>query len=68
MEIIADPGDQWIRHFLNKSETRRNSRKVFFICFNLFFPNAPFPYPLKTSEMKCFQGVEKGCIGNVCGK
>ena len=35
---------------------------------NPFFPNAPFLYPLKTSEKImvywCFQGVEKGCIGN----
>ena len=35
---------------------------------NLFFPNAPFLYPLKTSENRrvflCFQGVEKECIGN----
>ena len=33
-----------------------------------FIPNAPFLYPLKTSEnLKVFwwfQGVEKGCIGN----
>ena len=31
-------------------------------------PNAPFLYHLKTSENRkvfwCFQGVEKGCIGN----
>ena len=36
--------------------------------FNLFVPNAPFLYPLKTSEKRtvcwCFQGVEKGCIGD----
>ena len=36
--------------------------------FNPFFPKAPFFYPLKTSENRkvfwCFQGVEKGCIGN----
>ena len=36
--------------------------------FNLFFPNAPFLYPLKTSKNRkvfwCFHGVEKGCIGN----
>ena len=36
--------------------------------FNPFVPNAPFLYPLKTSENRkvflCFQGVEKGCIGN----
>ena len=35
---------------------------------NPFFPNAPFLYPLKTSENRkvfwCFQWVEKGCIGN----
>ena len=36
--------------------------------FNPFFPNAPFLYPLKTSENRkvfwCFQGVEKECIEN----
>ena len=36
--------------------------------FNLFVCSAPFLYPLKTSEnlqvFWCFQGVEKGCIGN----
>ena len=38
--------------------------------FNPIAPNAPFVYPppLKISEnlmvFKCFQGVEKGCIGN----
>ena len=35
---------------------------------NPFVPNAPFFYSLKTSENPkvfwCFQGVEKGCIGN----
>ena len=35
---------------------------------NPFAPNAPFFYPLKVSEnlrvFLCFQGVEKGCIGN----
>ena len=33
-----------------------------------FVPNAPFLYPLKTSEnrqiFRCFQRVEKGCIEN----
>ena len=32
-----------------------------------FFSNALFFYPLKTEKRKvfrCFQGVEKGCIGN----
>ena len=36
--------------------------------FNPFVPNAPFFYPLKTSENRkvfwYFQGVEIGCIGN----
>ena len=35
---------------------------------NPFVPNAPFLFPLKTSENRkffwCFQEVEKGCIGN----
>ena len=35
--------------------------------FNPFVPNAPFLYPLKISEnrkvLRCFQGVEKRCIG-----
>ena len=32
---------------------------------NQFVLNAPFLYPLETSEnCWCFQGVEKGCIGN----
>ena len=38
------------------------------ITFNPFVSNAPFLYPLKTSENRkvlwCFQGVKKGCIGN----
>ena len=36
-------------------------------CSNPFVPNAPFLYPLKASENRkvfCFQGVEKGFIGN----
>ena len=31
---------------------------------NPFVPNAPFLYPLKTSENRKVQGVEKGCTGN----
>ena len=38
------------------------------ININPFVLNAPFLYPLKTSEnltaFWCFQGIEKGCIGN----
>ena len=40
--------------------------ELFFL--NAFVPNAPFLYPLKTSENRpvfwYFQGVEKGCIGD----
>ena len=40
--------------------------------FNPFVPNAPFLYPLKTSENRdvfwCFQGVEKVCTGNEWAK
>ena len=36
--------------------------------FDPFVPDAPFAYPLKTSQnltvIWYFQGVEKGCIGN----
>ena len=36
--------------------------------FNPFVPNASFLYPLKISEnlsvSRCFQWIEKGCIGN----
>ena len=38
------------------------------LAFKPFFPNVPFLHSLKTSEnlmiFWCFQGVEKGCIGN----
>ena len=40
--------------------------------FNPFVPNASFLYPLKRSENRkiflCFQGVDKGCIGNKWAK
>ena len=39
-----------------------------FLLINPFVPNAPFLYPLKTSEngkaFWCFQEIEKGCTGN----
>ena len=38
------------------------------IFINPFVPNIPFLYPLKISENHkvfwCFQGIQKGCIGN----
>ena len=49
-------------------EIIRKLFKLEYLYVNPFVPNAPFLYPLKTSEnqkvLRCFQGVEKGCIGN----
>ena len=46
----------------------RNIQDIFLNAINPFIPNAPFLYPLKTSENHkvfwCFQGAKKGCIGN----
>ena len=68
-----------IRILLKGSEEYHFSPKIFYsyllhyhLTFprflNPFVPNATFFYPLKTSEnltvFWCFQGVEKGCIGN----
>ena len=54
----------------NRFDASKKLAKCNCLQFNLnpLLPNAPFPYPLKTSEnftvFQCFQGVEKGCIGN----
>ena len=41
---------------------------IYLSLINPFIPNAPFLYPLKTSENRkvfwCFQGMEKGCMGD----
>ena len=43
-------------------------RMTFITIINPFIPKTPFLYHLKTSDnltiFWCFQGVEKGCIGN----
>ena len=61
MSVLIGNYSTWI--------SRRNTSQL--ICvyvFNPFFANAPFLYPLKTSEnckiFWCLQGVEKGWIGN----
>ena len=41
-----------------------NKISFFQSILNPFVPNAPFLYPLKTSENR--KGVEKGCIWNKC--
>ena len=48
---------------LEKIEEQHGTKNI-----NLFASNAPFLYPLKTSEnltvFLCFQAAEKGCIGS----
>ena len=48
------------------ASTKKGKKSDLYI--NPFVPNAPLLHPLKTSENRkvfwCFQGVEKGCIGN----
>ena len=55
----------YIKSRLYHNYFSENLRKLF---FDSFVTNAPFLYPLKTSENHkvfwCFQGLEKGCIGN----
>ena len=58
------------KHVVFEAESKNNyffAGKLLF-ALNPFVPNAPFLYPLKTSEnltvFLCFQGAEKGCIGN----
>ena len=54
------------------SVVKLSLQSMFWITFNPFVPNALFLYHLKTSEnfmvFWCFQGVEKGYIGNNCFK
>ena len=54
--------------FFDSSNVTLMEKWLFVISFNPFVSNALFLYPLKTSENHtvfwCFQGVEKGCIGN----
>ena len=55
------------KHFFNKKAVQRNHQIQISKIFNPFIPNTIFLYLLKTSEnlkVFCFQGVEKGCIGN----
>ena len=57
----------YIKNMFRKisQNSQKNTYQSF---FNPFVPNAPFLYPLKTSEnlmvFLYFQGVEKWCIGN----
>ena len=62
-------------HWILFKRSFLDGRLVFYMfqmMLNAFVPNAPFLLPLKTSEnltvFWCFQGVEKGCIGNELAK
>ena len=56
----------WIRAYFATVQ-QSSGMCLLYVDLNLFMPNAPFLYPLKTSEkitvFRCFQGVEEGCIG-----
>ena len=54
-ELIA--GDTTVFFLLLISNTKKFPTKL----INPLVPNAPY-FPLKTSEISCFQGAEKGCI------
>ena len=61
--------DQQLRFRNRLSLVQEDYQEIIQSEFNLaFVPSLPFLYPLKTSENRkvfwCFQGVEKGCIGN----
>lgn len=52
-------------HFVERASTMFEGLSLFFITFfKPFVPNSPFLYSLKTENLWCFQGVDKGWIGN----
>ena len=56
----AEKDEKWII-----VEFAKKGTLDFWIKFNPFVPNTPFPYPLKTDVFSLmFSGVEKVCIGN----
>ena len=77
MHFLRKSNLEFLKKFLKRVSKRfqqkdfriyRNIQGIFLNAINPFVPNAPFLYPLKTSENHkvfwCFQGVKKGCIGN----
>ena len=58
------------------SDLTKSYESAYCVQIKPFFPNATFLYPLETSENPkvfwCFQGVEKGCLGDkwvkFCGR
>ena len=65
------PSDTINKTFENNAKNPKEFQKLCnqsSLIINPFAPSAPFLYPLKTSEhltvFWCFQGVEKGCIGD----
>ena len=66
LKILNEQNKPFPSFSLFRNTIRRIS--LFYIIFNVFVPNPPFLYPPKTSDnlmvFWCFQGVEKGWIGN----
>ena len=70
-ELSTSPsclGYRQLSKFINIKYNLTVSKEQLRKCPNPFVPNASFLYPLETSENRkifwCFQGVEKGYIGN----
>ena len=63
---VRDQGKAYVRY--KKIANSVGDFSLHISMINPFVPNAPFLYPLKTSENRklfsYFQGVEKGCTGN----
>ena len=59
--FVAQAHDASLGYYMSLVARKKDDHRV-----NPFVPNAPFLYPLKTSEnvsvFRCFQGVEKRCI------
>ena len=78
-EVVTYLDNRRCQYYFNQNNQEQELCKVFNgrwhcpllrnenVLLNLFLPNAPFLYPLKTSEnftvFLYFQGVEKECIG-----
>ena len=68
--LVYETIDYIIEKIYEHNKTKPICSKLSFkrLLLNPFVPNAPFLYPLKTSEnckvIWCFHEVEKECIGN----
>ena len=78
-EVVTYLDNRRCQYYFNQNNQEQELCKVFNgrwhcpllrnenVLLNLFLPNAPFLYPLKTAEnftvFWCFEGLEKRCIG-----